>query len=521
MKVIALYNMKGGVGKTTTAVNLSYLAAASGQRTLLWDLDPQAASSFAFRVRPRVAGFGRKSLQSGEELGAAIKETDYPNLDLLPADFAYRKLDRMLAHLGKPKRVVADLLDTLGRDYDVVFLDCPAGFSLLTEGLFAAADAMLAPTIPTVLSLRTLAQLIRWADRSDSASEVAAFFSMVDRRKALHRRACELASTHDIFLSGQVPYASIVEQMAIRRMPLPVFASRDVATVAVAGIWAELQTRLRQRDDARPRPRGRWLLQLRAVESIIARLESAEAQEAGISRPAPAPVDVAETKTISRGHDVSTTKDVHFVHLFDTEARDLQRCGYVLELHERTGSFAVVAARSDHDVGPNEPAGSVEVRIDGWWAMQVLSGAMSPLAVLERRLSPPHSLLLESVRAVVGSGRLQRLDSRSGGHVPRHGAPRPAPSVSLDQTRKGGERLVSSDSDIPCRATAGDRRVAGGLSTHVLRVYFAVVRHGTRIRFLFADVLCPFPGTVSPFASRSRSLMSRKASRDSREVESP
>ena len=457
MKVIALYNMKGGVGKTTTAVNLSYLAAASGQRTLLWDLDPQAASSFAFRVRPRVAGFGRKSLQSGEELGAAIKETDYPNLDLLPADFAYRKLDRMLAHLGKPKRVVADLLDTLGRDYDVVFLDCPAGFSLLTEGLFAAADAMLAPTIPTVLSLRTLAQLIRWADRSDSASEVAAFFSMVDRRKALHRRACELASTHDIFLSGQVPYASIVEQMAIRRMPLPVFASRDVATVAVAGIWAELQTRLRQRDDARPRPRGRWLLQLRAVESIIARLESAEAQEAGISRPAPAPVDVAEKKTISRGHDVSTTKDVHFVHLFDTEARDLQRCGYVLELHERTGSFAVVAARSDRDVGPNEPAGSVEVRIDGWWAMQVLSGAMSPLAVLERRLSPPHSLLLESVRAVVGSGRLQRLDSRSGGHVPRHDAPRPAQSVSLDQTQKS-----ESDSSVPIQTSPAVRRRAIG-----------------------------------------------------------
>ena len=77
MRVIAVYNMKGGVGKTTTAVNLSYLAAAAGQRTLLWDLDPQAASSFAFRVQPRVAGFGRKSLESGEALAAAIKETDY------------------------------------------------------------------------------------------------------------------------------------------------------------------------------------------------------------------------------------------------------------------------------------------------------------------------------------------------------------------------------------------------------------------------------------------------------------
>ena len=233
MSVVAVYNMKGGVGKTTTAVNLSYLAASSGQRTLLWDLDPQAASSFAFRVRPRVEGFGKKSLERGRELAAAIKETDYPNLDLLPADFAYRKLDRLLDHLGKPERVVTALLDTLGSNYDVVFLDCPAGFSTLTEGIFGAADAVLVPTIPTVLSLRTLARMIKWADRSDSSLELAAFFSMVDRRKTLHRRACEWAHP-EVFLAGQIPYASVVEEMAARRMPLASFAPRDPATIAFA-----------------------------------------------------------------------------------------------------------------------------------------------------------------------------------------------------------------------------------------------------------------------------------------------
>ena len=158
MRSFAIYNMKGGVGKSTTAVNLSYLAAAAGQRTLLWDLDPQAASSFALRVRPRVAGFGKKSLESGQALGAAIKETDYNNLNLLPADFAYRKLDRLLGNLGKPERVMTALLETLGCDYDFVFLDCPAGFSLLTEGVFAAADAVLMPTIPNALSLRMVAR---------------------------------------------------------------------------------------------------------------------------------------------------------------------------------------------------------------------------------------------------------------------------------------------------------------------------------------------------------------------------
>ena len=107
MRTVAVYNMKGGVGKTTTAVNLSYLAAASGQRTLLWDLDPQAASSFAFRVQPNVAGFDKKSLEGGQALAAAIKETDYHDLDLLPADFAYRKFERFLDSLGKPERLIA------------------------------------------------------------------------------------------------------------------------------------------------------------------------------------------------------------------------------------------------------------------------------------------------------------------------------------------------------------------------------------------------------------------------------
>ncbi len=64
MTVVAIYNMKGGVGKTTAAVNLSYLSATAGEPTLLWDLDPQGAASFALRVRPVVAGFGRKSLEN-------------------------------------------------------------------------------------------------------------------------------------------------------------------------------------------------------------------------------------------------------------------------------------------------------------------------------------------------------------------------------------------------------------------------------------------------------------------------
>jgi len=399
MRAVAIYNMKGGVGKTTTAVNLSYLAAAAGQRVLLWDLDPQAASSFAFRVQPRVAGFSKKSLEGGE-LCAAIKQTDYDNLDLLPADFAYRKLDRMLDDIGKPERVLPALLDTLGRDYDVVFLDCPAGFSLLMEGVLAAADVMLVPTIPTVLSLRMIVRLIKCADRCGSPVELAAFFSMVDRRKVLHRRACEWSvAHHELFLSGQIPYASVVEQMAVRRLPLPVFAARDSATTAFAQIWMELQARRPRRGRPRSHAQDHWVRMRQEVESLVNELEAMGAQESRTSRLSPAAA-------------MSASRDDHacVVHRFDTEQRDLQRGGRVLELHERQGHTFVVASASGSD-GRANPT-KAQAQIDNSWAVQILSGQMSPLAALERRLGSPGPPLIEDVRALIGGRRLQRIDSR-------------------------------------------------------------------------------------------------------------
>jgi chromosome partitioning protein len=469
MSMVAVYNMKGGVGKTTTAVNLSYFAAAAGQRTLLWDLDPQGASSFAFRVRPRVEGFGKKSLEDGHELAAAIKETDYQNLDLLPADFAYRKVDRLLDHLGKPERVVTALLGTLGRNYDAVFLDCPAGFSMLTEGIFAAADAVLVPTIPTVLSLRTVARMIKWADRSDSTLELAAFFSMVDRRKALHRRACEWSAAHpEVFLAGQVPYASVVEEMAVRRMPLAAFAPRDPATIAFAAVWAEFQSRLEQRKGG-ARPADRWEPLLRAIESLILRLDSAEGQDPSPPRHVPAVtfrasgplVDLKGSQLPEAASDLAARSavenvsprggGVHFVHRFDTDRRDLQRCGYVLELHERAGSLVVLAAQSSSNDGEGAVR-SAQARVDRWWAMQILSGAMSPLEALERKPGRPVSGLLENIRATVGGQRLRRIHS----------------SVAGQTTAAGGDDH-SADS-TSARGASATIREAGRVNPGELRI---------------------------------------------------
>jgi cellulose biosynthesis protein BcsQ len=93
MRVVATYNIKGGVGKTSAAVNLGYLAARDGMRTLIWDLDPQGSATYLFRVKPKVKGGGKALVAGRRTLDEAIKETDFDRLDLMPADFSYRNLD--------------------------------------------------------------------------------------------------------------------------------------------------------------------------------------------------------------------------------------------------------------------------------------------------------------------------------------------------------------------------------------------------------------------------------------------
>jgi chromosome partitioning protein len=245
MKILATYNIKGGVGKTATAVNLSYLAAQDGLRVLLADLDPQAAATYLLRVRPRVKGGGKALIRGSREIDAAIKGTDFDNLDLLPADFTFRNLDLLLDSTKKPTQRLARLLRPLRAFYDVVFLDCPPGISLLSESVLHAADMVLVPIIPTTLSLRTLDQLTDFiGDFDGHRPEVLAFSSMIDRRKRLHKEIAErLPAERKDVAATAIPALSMIEQMAVRRAPVAAFAPRSAAARAYTQLWAEVRDR--------------------------------------------------------------------------------------------------------------------------------------------------------------------------------------------------------------------------------------------------------------------------------------
>ena len=160
MKVLATHNIKGGVGKTSAAVNLAYLAAGDGYRTLLWDLDPQGAASFCFRIKPKVKGGVRALKRESRSLEQAIRATDFDGLDLIPADFSLRNFDRIFTRTRRPDGHLERLLSPLRQEYDLLFIDCAPSISLMAENIFQVADALLIPLIPTTFSLRTYQQLL-------------------------------------------------------------------------------------------------------------------------------------------------------------------------------------------------------------------------------------------------------------------------------------------------------------------------------------------------------------------------
>jgi len=244
MKILASYNIKGGVGKTAAAVNLAYLAAGEGARTLVWDLDPQGAATYYFRVKPKVKGGTRKLLKKRADVDDRVRGTDYPQLDLLPSDFSYRNMDIVLDEARKPRRRLARLLEPLAEEYDYVFLDCPPSISLLSEAVFGAADALLVPMIPTTLSLRTLEQIFSFrAKNGFEGVAVLPFFSMVDRRKKLHRQVLQsLPRDRPELLAAQIPYASDVERMGVQREPLGCYAPRSRSALAYVALWREVRT---------------------------------------------------------------------------------------------------------------------------------------------------------------------------------------------------------------------------------------------------------------------------------------
>ncbi len=246
MKVIAVFSLKGGVGKTSVAVNLAHLLATQAKRrTLLWDLDAQGAASDLLQVEPSKKArklFGG----TGGDIEAYIVPSKWEGLDVLAADESLRKLDVQLVESQRAK-LIAKRLAAVAKDYDRVVLDCPPGFGLLADQIFRAADLIVEPMTMSPLSARTNEQLAEHLARHHKGEPpVIPVFTMVDKRRALHRETLEACP--DVHA---IPYSSRVEDMAVYCLPIAEIAPDAPETAE----FAKLVTTVERKLTRAPRPR--------------------------------------------------------------------------------------------------------------------------------------------------------------------------------------------------------------------------------------------------------------------------
>jgi len=240
MTTLALHCIKGGVGKTTTAVNLAYLASLSRGPCLLCDLDPQGGASYYLRIRADKGYGAKKLLRGGKHTEAEIKATHFAHFDLLPSAFSYRKLDVRLDRGKRPRRRLAEILEPLGRNYRTLIIDSPPGIGLASEAILRAADLVLCPLIPSPLSMQSHETLVGFMGRRKSGMPpVLAFFCLTDRRRSLHRQTVEDNAGTPGFLRSVIPYSSEVERSGLERVPICAHHPTSPPAMAYEALWRE------------------------------------------------------------------------------------------------------------------------------------------------------------------------------------------------------------------------------------------------------------------------------------------
>jgi chromosome partitioning protein len=158
-RIYALANQKGGVGKTTTAINLAACLAEAGQRSLVVDLDPQANATSGLGMRAN--GHSSYDLLDGAPLSELTRRTAFANLDLVPSKPELAGAVVELARRDDGERYLAEALASGTSDYDFVFLDCPPSLGPLTVNALAAADRVLVPVQAEFFALEGLTQLMQ------------------------------------------------------------------------------------------------------------------------------------------------------------------------------------------------------------------------------------------------------------------------------------------------------------------------------------------------------------------------
>jgi chromosome partitioning protein len=238
-KIYALANQKGGVGKTTTAVNLAACLAEAGERTLVVDLDPQANATSG--LGERANGVSSADLLDGAPLSEVVHKTRFANLDLVPAKPDLAGVAVELARRDTAEKYLAEGLARSTSSYAFVFVDCPPALGPLTVNALAAADRLLVPVQAEYYALEGLSQLLDSVravqTRLNPRLTIAGvLLTMVDRRTRL---SLDVAAELERHLDGLLFQTRVPRSVRLAEAPshgLPVIAY-DRGSAGAEAYW--------------------------------------------------------------------------------------------------------------------------------------------------------------------------------------------------------------------------------------------------------------------------------------------
>lgn len=246
-KIIAIANQKGGVGKTTTCMNMATFAALMGKKVLAVDIDPQGNCSTGLGIQKSALKASVYTVLSGETAPkSAIVSTAVKNLDILPSNIDLAGAEVELVSVDDREKVLKRVLNSLRNDYDYIFIDCPPSLGLLTVNALASADSILIPIQGEFFALEGLSQLlntIKLAKKflNPSLTIEGVVLTMYDGRSKLVQSVAE--EIHKFFgnkvFTTKIPRNVRLGEAPSYGMPIALYEPRSLGSIAYKGLTEE------------------------------------------------------------------------------------------------------------------------------------------------------------------------------------------------------------------------------------------------------------------------------------------